>query len=157
MVDLITLGFFMSFNPGFYISTYWYVYPSTRISIYLSSMSVCQYGIAFVAITSLVSKECSPMAQETGIQSLVESYQRIKKWYLMSPCLTLSIISYGSRVKWSNPGKGVAPSPTPWDSSYRKSSLRVPLDYGRQLYFLLTSPVLIVVLIAVMRRDQGTV
>ena len=26
------------------------------------------------------------------------------KWYLIPPCLTLSIIRYGSRVKWSNPG-----------------------------------------------------
>ena len=42
---------------------------------------------------------------------------------------------YKVRVKWSNPGKGVAPSPTPWCSSYRKGSLRVTLDYGRQLYF----------------------
>ena len=32
------------------------------------------------------------------------------KWYLMPPCLTLSIIKYGSRVKWRNPGKGVPPS-----------------------------------------------
>ena len=32
-------------------------------------------------------------------QSQVESYQRLKKWYLMPPCLTLSIIRYGSRVK----------------------------------------------------------
>ena len=31
--------------------------------------------------------------------------------------------------------KGVAPSPTHWCSSYRKGSLRVTLDYGRQLYF----------------------
>ena len=53
------------------------------------------------------------------------------KWYLIPPCLTLSIIRYGSRVKWSNPGNGVAPSPTPWCSSYRKGSLRVTLDYGR--------------------------
>ena len=55
----------------------------------------------------------------------------------MPPCLTLSIIRYVSRVKWSNPGKEVAPSPTPWCSSYRKGSLRVTLDYGRQLYLLL--------------------
>ena len=41
-----------------------------------------------------------------------------KKWYSMLPCLTLSIISYGSRVKWSNPGKGVAPSLTRRCSSY---------------------------------------
>ena len=33
--------------------------------------------------------------------------------------------------------EGVAPSPTPWCSSYRKVSLRVTLDYGRQLYFYL--------------------
>ena len=31
--------------------------------------------------------------------------------------------------------EGVAPSPTSWCSSYRKGSLRVTLDYGRQLYF----------------------
>ena len=37
-------------------------------------------------------------------------------------------------VKWVNPGKGVAPSATPWCSSYRKGSLRVTLDNGRQLY-----------------------
>ena len=47
----------------------------------------------------------------------------------MPPCLTLSIIRYGSRVKRSNPGKGVV--------SYRKGSLRVTLDYGRLLYLLL--------------------
>ena len=28
--------------------------------------------------------------------------------------LQIIYIRYGSRVKWSNPGKGVAPSPTPW-------------------------------------------
>ena len=43
--------------------------------------------------------ECSPMAWENWVQSQVESYQRLKKWYLMPPCLTLSIIRYGSRVK----------------------------------------------------------
>ena len=52
------------------------------------------------------------MVWETRVQSQVESYQRLKKWYLMLPCLTLNIIRYGSRVKWSNLGNGVAPSPT---------------------------------------------
>ena len=70
--------------------------------------------------------ECSPMAK---VQSQVESYQRLKKWYLMPPCLTLSIIRFGSRVKWSNSGKRVAPSLTPWGCSYRKGNLRVTLDY----------------------------
>ena len=63
----------------------------------------------------------------TGVQSLVESYQRLKKWYLMPHCLALSIM-LGSRVKWSSPGKGVAPFPTPRCSSCRKESLQVILD-----------------------------
>ena len=75
------------------------------------------------------------MAWETSVQS--QSYQRLKKWYLMPLCLTFSIIKYVSRVKWSNPGEGVAPSPTPRCSSYWKRNLRVTLVYGRQLYFLL--------------------
>ena len=72
--------------------------------------------------------QCSPRVRETRIQSQVESYQRLKKWYLMPPCLTLSIIRYGSRVKWSNLGKGVAPFPTPQYSSYRKGSLQATFD-----------------------------
>ena len=75
----------------------------------------------------------SSMARETRIQSQVESYQRLKKWYLIPHLLTLSIFSYGSRVKCSNPMNGVAPSPTPWYSSYWKGSLRVILDYGNHL------------------------
>ena len=58
--------------------------------------------------------ECSSMVRETRVQSHVESYQR----YLIPPCLTLSIIRYVSRVKWSNPGKRVAPSPTAWCCIY---------------------------------------
>ena len=52
-------------------------------------------------------------SEETEVQSQVELYQRLKKCYLMPPCLTLSIIRYGSRVKWSKPGKEVVPSPSP--------------------------------------------
>ena len=35
--------------------------------------------------------------------------QRLEKWYLMLPCLALSITRYSEREKWSNPGKGVVP------------------------------------------------
>ena len=35
--------------------------------------------------------------------------------------------------------EGVAPSPTPWCSSYWKGNLRVTLDYSRQLYLLIYS------------------
>ena len=79
------------------------------------------------------------LARETWVQSQVESYQRLKKWYLMRSCLTLSIIRYGSRVKWSDPGKGVAPSPTPWCS---KLSKREPSGHPR-----LWSPTLLYLLI----------
>ena len=51
----------------------------------------------------------------------------------MLPCLTLSIIRYVSGVKWSNPRKGVAPSPILRCSSYWKGSLLITLDYGRKL------------------------
>ena len=34
----------------------------------------------------------TPITRETWVQSQVESYQRLKKWYLMLPCLKLSII-----------------------------------------------------------------
>ena len=54
---------------------------------------------------------------------------KTQKWYLIPPCLTLNNnIRYVSRVKWSNPGKRVAASPTPRCSCYRKGSLRVTLD-----------------------------
>ena len=36
--------------------------------------------------------------------------QRLKKGYLMPPCLALSTIRYGSRVKWSNQWNRVEPS-----------------------------------------------
>ena len=61
--------------------------------------------------------ESSPMARETGVQFLSESFQRLKKWYLTPPCVTLSIIRYRSRVKWSNPEKRVVPFLPPCSSS----------------------------------------
>ena len=80
------------------------------------------------------------MILETGVQSLVASYQRLLKWYFILPCLTRSNIRYVSRVKWSNPRKGVAPSPT---TRCRKGSLLVALDYGRQLYLHIHHPMVI--------------
>ena len=47
--------------------------------------------------------------------------------------------------KVSNPGKGVALLPTLRCSSYWKGSLRVTLDYGRQLYYYESILILILV------------
>ena len=86
----------------------------------------------------------SPIVRETWVQSQTESYQRLKKWCLIPPCLTLTNIRYVSRVKWSNPGKGVAPSPTPRCSSYWKGSLRVKVDYSRQFYLLIVHTIFLI-------------
>ena len=60
----------------------------------------------------------SPMTRGIGVQSEVESYLRLKKWYLIPSYLILSIIRYVSKVKWSYPGEEVALSLTPRCSSY---------------------------------------
>ena len=46
------------------------------------------------------------MGWETGVQSQVESYQRLKKMVLDTALLNTQY------YKWSNPGNGVVPSPT---------------------------------------------
>ena len=91
-------------------------------------------------LTSPLAKwvECLPVVQETGVQSQVKSYQKFKKWYWMTPCLTLSILRYRSMVKMSSSGKEIVPSPTPWCSSYWKGSLWVDLDYNYQLFIYYT-------------------
>ena len=57
-------------------------------------ISFCLY---FCSLAQWV--ECSPIVRETGVPSQDKSYQRLKKWYLIPPCSTLSIIRYVSRVK----------------------------------------------------------
>ena len=52
------------------------------------------------------------------VQSQVDSYHRLRKWYLMPPCLALSIIRLGSRVEWSNPDNGETSALKPRCSSY---------------------------------------
>ena len=69
------------------------------------------------------------MTRETSVQFPVESYQRLKKWYLIPHCLTLTIIRSWSRVKWSNAGKGVTPSLIYSCNSCWKGIFRAPLDY----------------------------
>ena len=61
---------------------------------------------------------------------------KTKKIVLDATLLNTQHYTVRIEVKWSNLGKGVAPSPTPWCSSCRKVSLWVTLDYGRQLYFI---------------------
>ena len=68
---------------------------------------------------------------------------------MIPPCLTLGNIRSVSRVKWSNPGKGIAPSPTLQCSSYWKGSLLVALDYGRQLIIMKGFRTVVIIFIAI--------
>ena len=57
---------------------------------------------------------------------------------MIPPCLTLSNIRYVSRIKWSNPGKGVVPSPTYWCSSYWKGAFWSPSTTVTNFTYLFT-------------------
>ena len=61
---------------------------------------------------------------------------KTQKMVLDTSLLNTQHLRYISRVKWSNPRKGVVPSLTPQCSSYWKGSLQVTLDYSYQLYLL---------------------
>ena len=69
------------------------------------------------------------LAREIDVQCTVDSSQRLEKWYLIPLCLTRKVC-IKSKVEQSR----CRASPTPQCRSYSKGSLRVALDYGRQLY-----------------------
>ena len=50
--------------------------------------------------------------------------------------LDTSLLNTQQYKMWIDPGKGVSPSPTPRCSCFWKGSLRLSLDYSRQLYLL---------------------
>ena len=79
--------------------------------------------------------ECSPMARETWVQSQVRVIPKTQKMVLDASLLNTQHYKERIKGKVEQSREGVAPSPTPSCSSYRKGSLRVSLDYGRQLYF----------------------
>ena len=88
------------------------------------------------------------MARETWVQSQVESYQRLKKWYLMPPCLTLSIIKVRIKGKVEQSRERSRAHPLYLGVvSYRKGSLRVPLDYINYYHYYYFFIVFIILLI----------
>ena len=54
----------------------------------------------------------------------------------MLPCLALSIIRWGSRVKWGNSGNGIVPSPTSRCCSYRMGAFGSPSTKVANLLFI---------------------
>ena len=55
---------------------------------------------------------------------------------MIPPCLTLRIIRYVLRVKWSHPGKRVAPSTTSRCSTYWKGAFGLPLTTVTNFTFI---------------------
>ena len=58
--------------------------------MYLNIFSYCCHILYRKKRTLAWWLECSPLAWETWVQSQVEAYQRLKKWYSMPLCLTLN-------------------------------------------------------------------
>ena len=107
-----------------------------RILLHIVLLKCPHTQIAFLKFTScdnqgfsrVYSNCCCSCSFEPEIVNIGH-----QKWYLIHPSLTFSSIRLVSRVKLSNPVKGVAPSPKPRCSSYWKGSLLVTLDYGHQI------------------------
>ncbi len=85
----------------------------------------------FSVFINLTSKPyfCMPMVRERGFQYLVDS-----KMVLDASLLNTRYNKVLIKGKWSNPRKGVTPSPTFQCSSYEKRSLRVVLDNSQSTY-----------------------
>ena len=99
---------------------------NNRLNYWASSLSVC-------LCTCLMSRVFASGPEDQGsIASRV--IQNIQKLYLMPLCFTLSIIRYGSRVKWRNPGNWAVSSSRPRCSSKWKDSFQVTFEYSCQLY-----------------------
>ena len=99
------------------------VYSGTLTTIWVTHKSS---DVSLLFTIGLMSRVFASDSEDRGsIPGRVHT--RLQKWYLIPPCLTLSIIRYGSRVKWSNPGNGITPSPIPQCGNYWKGSLRVTI------------------------------
>ena len=117
----INISFIVYFTMGkcrFSLNKFW-----THL-IYFKGIKKKKYIYIYIYIYICIE----PRSPGHSIPGHVMSYQRLWKWYLIHPCLTLTNIRYVSRVKWSNPGKVVVPSPKPQCSSYWKGSLLVTLS-----------------------------
>ena len=125
--SIILFIYILFFSSSFYLN---YIY------IYLHLIPISPSFHLSLNHSVFLFSAFSPMARETWVQSQVESYQRLKKLYLMPPLLNTQHYKVRIKGKVEQSREGVAPSLTHWCSSYRKGSLRVTLDYGRQLYLL---------------------
>ena len=99
---IVCASLFVLVHPSIcFRSIYLSIYPHASIYLFLLVLSVSQlisisvnFYLSFYEWVYIIISFCSPIVQDTWVQSQVESYQRLKKWHLMPPRLTLSIIKY---------------------------------------------------------------
>ena len=114
------------------------IYACVCVCVYIYIIWVCMYLYEYMFVCKYVYIYLHTLLSiglisrvftngQTGVQSQFVSYQRLKKWYLMPPCLVLSIIRWGSSVKCNNFGNAVAPSPTLCSSNWKRSH-QITLD-----------------------------
>ena len=90
--------------------------------IYIFALNI--YDMLQNRLIFLVGRVSATGLGESGSISCYIISKTFKK-YFIHPCLKLSNIRYISRVKWSNPLKGVAPIPSHRCYSYWKGSLLI--------------------------------
>ena len=139
-VKVFLQGIVTTLKHSFKLYYYKNKYKSYYCKVYIRLTEIWAFNEIFIFQTKTLSYndlsidlsilawwlECSPMARETWVQKII----------LDASLLNTQHYKIVLRVQWSNPGKGEAPSPTPWCSSYRKGSLWVTLEYGRRIYLL---------------------
>ena len=73
---------------------------------------MCVCVCVCVCVNQLIGSVGRLFANDPGYLGSIPGRVIPKTFKMIPPYLTLSSIRYVSRVKWNNPGKGVAPSPT---------------------------------------------
>ena len=110
---------------------YFFSLPHLPPSVCLS-VSLSMY-IYIVTSTSLQKKDISSNSKKAPVGTHLT--RQVKFTFASSTAyVTRKELSLGWTLSQE---KGVVHSLTPWCSSYRKGSLRVTLDFNRQLYFTL--------------------
>ena len=123
-------------SQSIYLSIYLICSPFNLLSIYLSIYlsSYQPYSLPDIGLAVRV------FANGPGDLGSIPGRVIPKTQEMVLDASLLNTQHYKVRIKGKvEPSReGVAPFPTSWCSSYRKGSLRVTLDYGRQLYFYLS-------------------
>ena len=85
-----------------------HIYTASPPRYYTRSFFLCRNTNSLNIDPLAYWVECSPILQETGVQSQVESYQKLKKTALDTSLLNTQHYIVWIKGKWNNLGKNVA-------------------------------------------------